>query len=94
MMWVVGKPDGSKHIVMLIRPPRKKNYRLVCMCRRRRKDGTCQLTDGIRPIIYASVRSRIRLEHPEIDSAQHRIPNPDVRAFPLLPDVQAEVDSA
>jgi hypothetical protein len=92
-MWAVGKPDGPKHIVMLLRPPRKKNYRLTCFCKRRRKDGTCWLTDGIRPRLYASVRPKVRLEHPQLDATLHRLPDPDPRAFQLTADAQAEVDA-
>jgi len=91
VMWIVGKEDGPKHIVMLIRPPRKRLYSLVCFCRRRRKDGTCQLTDGIRPLIYASQRVKVRLEHPQIDRARHSLPEPDPKAFDLIPEVRAKV---
>jgi hypothetical protein len=94
VIWVVGKEDAPKHMVMMIRPPRKKNFRLICFCKRRRKDGTCLLTDGIRPIIYASVRPRVRLEHPGIDERLDRIPDPDPRAFKLTPEAESEVMSS
>jgi hypothetical protein len=92
VLWAVGKPDGPKHPVMLIPSARRsKWYRLVCFCKRRRKDGTCQMTDGIRPLIYASVRERVRLEHPQIDKVLHRIPNPDQRAYLLTHEAAEKV---
>ena len=94
MIWTVGKESGPKHIVMLISKPRSKWPHLVCFCKRRRKDGTCLLTDGIRPLFYQSARSRIRLEHPEIDKQLHRLPDPDPRAFELLPEVADKVAAA
>lgn len=94
MMWTVGREDKPKHIVMLISKPRSKWPHLVCFCKRRRKDGTCQLTDGIRPLIYASVRPRIRLEHPQIDKQLHRLPDPDPRAFELAPEAAEKVAAA
>lgn len=92
MIWAVGKEDGPKHLVLLMPSKRgSKWYRLTCFCKRRRKDGTCLYTDGIRPLIYADVRTRVRLEHPQIDRVLHRLPDPDQRALKLTPEADAQV---
>ena len=95
MMWVVGKEGKPKSLVLFMpSAKRSKWYRLTCFCKSRRKDGTCQLTDGIRPLILASARKRVRLEHPSIDKRLDRLPDPDSRAYQLTPEVAAKVAAA
>lgn len=69
---LVGKPDGPKHIVLTERPWRSKYYTLVCFCKRRRRNGTCQRLDAFLPILRHPERGW--MQHPEIDKQRFRVP--------------------
>lgn len=64
-MHVVSKPGKPGRIVMTERPWRSKYVTIVCFCKRRRKDGSCQITDALTCRLIAPERARIK--HPDID---------------------------
>ncbi len=74
MIWTVGKEDGPKHLVYLMRNPKTHRYDLTCFCKRRRKDGSCLLTDGIAAKIMAEKAHLVRLVHPKVDERRFRLP--------------------
>ena len=74
MIWMVGKENGPKHIVMLMRNPTTHRYDLTCFCKRRRKDGTCQRVDAVRQKILADKAHLVRVVHPQVDERRFRLP--------------------
>ena len=70
-MHLVGKQDGPKHIVLTERPWRSKYATLVCFCKRRRKDGTCLLTEPLIAMLRNPERAYV--QHPKIDERRFRI---------------------
>lgn len=73
---VTDRQGKNRKMVLLIRKPRSKWVRMVCFCKRRRKDGTCIYTDGALSVLNREAVPLLHLEHPEIDRQLHLPPGP------------------
>lgn len=73
-MHIVKNKRGVGHIVITERPWRSRYFTLVCFCKRRRKDGTCQTVDPLLLLLRHPERGWVT--HPEIDETRFRVPTP------------------
>lgn len=69
---------GGRSIVLATRPYRSSITTLNCLCKRRRKDGSCRTLDQIIPFLRHP--SRVRLKHSELDELVFRVSTNPARA--------------
>lgn len=67
MFFIVGN-EKPKHLVLVLsRKHARAFHDIVCFCRRARKDGTCQLTEGVALNIDPAKRHRVRIVHEKLN---------------------------